>query len=142
MKYFFLVLFFLLIKVVHAFPDERFHTRLSDSLSISGIKCVGSEITVGELQGEWSDFICQHGEWLMTVDNFNRCINDVCTEAYVAPVIVKLVLLPHTITDEETYYSILPTIPVDPETRWILRRHWVKFTLSGAGEVTAKGPRP
>lgn len=118
--------------------DRRFQSRLSPKLAISGYHCEGSEVTVGIDRGAYLDVACTDKEWMIFVDNVNRCVEDACTEIEVLPITARLKFKPHLPSAEYRSYSIVPTMPVGPEVRWILRRHHLKVDMNGAIEVQKK----
>lgn len=129
---FFLLLVLLIIKLAHAQSDDRFATRLTSKLSISGHQCLGGEVAIAQMSGEWSDYKCSAREWLITVDNLNYCSEEgYCTEIAVGPFIAKLKRSPLKKSEFYIYHKIVPTIPVSPEVRWILRQHWLRVSLNG-----------
>jgi hypothetical protein len=138
MKLFLLLLFF--IKFAHASPDVSFSTRLSSGLSIDGNKCKGYEITQAEINHQMADFRCTRKEWLIVVDHINRCSEEKgwCTEIEMLPVTGKLKRSSQKKSNFYSFYNIIPTIPVSPQIRWILKRHWVRVSLSGETIVVHK----
>jgi hypothetical protein len=131
------VLLFLPLKLL-AQMDERFHTRLTSKLAISGQECAGNEVTVGEDRGTYLEVGCTRKEWMIYVDNINSCIHDACTEIEVLPVTARLKFRAHLPSAQYRYFSIIPTMPVSPEVRWILRRHHLKVDLNGSIQVSKK----
>jgi hypothetical protein len=138
MKSFLIFLFF--VKLAHATPEMTFSTRLSSGLSIAGNKCKGNEITQAELNHHLGDYLCTRNEWLISVDYINRCseVKGWCTEIEMLPITGKLKRYLSIKSDLYTFYNIIPTVPVSPETRWILRRHWVRVSIDGETTVVKK----
>jgi hypothetical protein len=116
-----LLLLFSLSLSFNAIGDS-FSQRLSPFLAISGIRCLGGEMDAG--------FKCRFGEWLLYVDNINRCRDGWCTQVTVEPITVKLLKRIVDAQDAEEF-RMLPTMPVRSEVRWILRRYFLQQDLSG-----------
>lgn len=112
---FFLITFFLCINSAVA----------SNELVISGQQCLGQEVTEAKMDGEWIKFTCPNEEWLIEI-------------ASITPFIAKLNLSTVKSSELYTYYNIVPSIPVDPKVRWILRQHWVRAYQNGEIEVVHK----
>lgn len=137
---FFLILFAMTSQLLFAQTSDHFSTRLNKRLLISGMKCQGSEVTMKfEADGSLNDYFCQPDEWLVVVDNVNRCKDGLCTGEYVDPVTVKLEKARFVSSHIYDFYNLKPTMPVSSAVRWILRRHWVRFSPSGASLVVKKG---
>jgi hypothetical protein len=130
---------FICLFVLISFPfnllaqmDERFQTRLTSRLAIAGHFCSGDEVTVGKDFGTYMDVRCTNQEWMIYVDNINRCSQGKCTEIEVLPFTAKLKFKKHVISDQYRFYAIIPTMPVGPEVRWILRNHHLRADMSGS----------
>ena len=136
----FSLLLLLFVKLAHATPEMTFSTRLSSGLSIAGNKCIGNEITQAELNHQLGDYLCTPSEWLIAVDYINRCseVKGWCTEIEMLPITGKLIKSLSIKSNLYSFYNIIPTIPVSPETRWILRRHWVRVSIDGETTVVHK----
>jgi hypothetical protein len=117
-----------------------FSTRLSSGLSIAGNKCKGNEITQAEIDHQLADYLCTPSEWLIAVDNINRCseVKGWCTEIEMLPITGKLKRSLSIKSDLYSFYNLIPTVPVSPETRWILKRHWVRVSIYGETTVVQK----
>lgn len=133
---------FLCLVVLLSFPltllaqiDERFQTRLTSRLSVAGHLCLGDEITVGEDFGAYMDVRCTDKEWMIYVDNINRCSLGACTEIEVLPFTAKLKFKPHEISSQYRFYAIIPTMPVSAQVRWILRNHHLRVDMNGTIDV-------
>jgi hypothetical protein len=116
MKYFLLVSL-LIFKIAHSstYTDPVLETY----------ECDGSEVTVSTNLGEWTEYSCNTREWLIRI---NEKI----------PFTVRLEMKRGKMPDEFNYFRMIPTIPVDPMTRWILRRHWFRVSLGGQVEIVPK----
>ena len=138
MKYSLLLLLF--VKLAHATPEMTFSTRLSSGLSIAGNKCKGNEITQAEIDHQFADYLCTPSEWLIAVDYINRCseVKGWCTEIEMMPITGKLKRSLSIKSNSYSFFNIIPTIPVSPETRWILKRHWVRVSIDGETTVVHK----
>jgi hypothetical protein len=85
---------------------SNFSTRINDLLAIAGQKCNGSE-TTSDANGQSAT--CNPGQWLVTLDNVNRCVNGAgCTQIAVTPFVADL---DPTINPDDpgaTFYNIQP----------------------------------
>ncbi|MBA2405747.1 MAG: hypothetical protein H0V66_13300 [Bdellovibrionales bacterium] len=116
----FLLLLFLVIKISPAFSDEHFSSPI-----MLGQKCQGDEAAAAEISGQWADYHCADQEWMFRLAN----------ERAESPFFGKLVVSNLKKSDYFSYYKIVPTIPVGPEIRWILRRYLVRISLNGEMDV-------
>ncbi len=96
-----------------------FITSAQASPEISVQKCLGDEFTAAKLNGLWADYRCQSKEWLITINSPN------------IPFVGKLKISPSKSTEFFDYYNIIPTIPVAPQIRWILRQYQVQISING-----------
>lgn len=119
---------FLCLVVLLSFPltllaqmDERFQTRLTSRLSIAGHLC--------------PDVTCTDKEWMIYVDNINRCSQGACTEIEVLPFTAKLKFKKHVISAQYRFFAVVPTMPVSAEVRWILRNHHLRVDMNGTIDV-------
>ena len=135
MKFFCLVILLSFPFKLLAQMDERFQTRLTPKLSIAGYHCVGDEVTVGGDFGTYLDVRCTNREWMIFVDNINRCSHDACTEIEVLPFTAKLKFKPYVISSQYRFYAIVPTMPVSAQVRWILRNHHLRVDMNGSIRV-------
>jgi hypothetical protein len=115
MMKFFLLILFLVTKLAHS----------SDQITFSGYQCEGDEMTAARLEGKWADYSCSRKEWFIQIESY-------------APFIGKLKISAEKNSEFYTYYNIVPTIPVGPEIRWILRQHWVRVSPDGVITVVHK----
>lgn len=99
---------------------REFSTRLTNNLLISGERCEGNE--TADFGGE--NFTCNKGNWLIVVDNINSCTPDGCTDVMVQPTIATLQA--SSADQLTTFFDIVPTIPVNPETERILNSVFVR----------------
>lgn len=105
---FFLLLLFLVIKLAHA----------SNKINFSGHQCQGDEAAVAKMNGKWADYTCPMKEWLIEIEGSSLFIG-------------KLKLSSTKHSELYNYYNIIPTIPVGPEIRWILKQHWARVSSDG-----------
>jgi hypothetical protein len=109
--------------------ETSFNTRLSDQLLISGVRCRGGETTQYiDSTGVERIFICQKGQWLVTVDNVNTCApNGGCTEIGVFPFVSVLKKTSDSSLPDQCTYLIKAVSPISDETRQDLNRYQVRF---------------
>ena len=101
-------------------PD--FNTRLSTELAIEGEKCFGGEV----VQAEDRAYSCRLGQWLIIVDNVNRCTPEGCTEILVPPIIASL--RGGLSQSSAIFYDIVPATPISDEVSGILAGVSVRFS--------------
>lgn len=109
--------------------ETSFSTRLSNTLFIAGVRCLGGETTevTGE-DGTTRIFVCREGQWLVTVDNINTCTpGGGCTEVGVLPVISSLTRTSPSDPPRQCSFNINPISPISSEQRDILEDHQVRF---------------
>ena len=94
---------------------QRFSTRLTNNLLISGVICQGGEQT--DVEGQVQT--CTGGDYLVTVDNVNSCTPEGCTDVYVVPIIASL-LATGGDGSSTTFFDILPSIEVNSQTSSVL----------------------
>jgi hypothetical protein len=111
-------------ETINPFPFNQFKTRLTNSLEISGVECLGGEVL--EVSGE---FVCDKGDWLITVDQQNRCTSMGCTEIFVWPIIGSLTIA--STTDTVIFYNIIPLIPVSDKVQDTLDAVLIRSSKEG-----------
>lgn len=92
------------------FPFSSFSTRLSNNLLISGTKCEGGE--VADFEGR--TFGCEPEQWLVIVDDVNRCTPEGCTTVEVRPMIAELLFF--TGDGNINFFTITPSIPLSADS--------------------------
>lgn len=132
MKHVLALLFFLLSASAFGQWDNFFGTRLNPRLAISGARCEGGEPSGVSLR------LCRRGQWLITLDDVNRCQNNSCTEAQVLPFIAKLRRVPIITPTTISFYEIIPRDTISSSRRRVLSRYWVRFDLNEAPVVIRK----
>lgn len=104
--------------------------KLSDSYAytdpiLETYACVGNEVAIAVDQGKWGEYSCNGGEWFMRINEQN-------------PFTIRLEKSREHDSDGLALYNMVPTIPVNPKTRWILKRHWFRGSFSGHFEIIPK----
>jgi hypothetical protein len=125
------LLFFFFFNFAHAYTDVTFAERISAKFIISGYKCMGDEFTVAKMFGRWADYKCTSKEWLIAIDP---------DESENAGNFITVKLKENQVRKSEfySYYNIIPTMPIDPKARWLLKRHLVRFSPDGEIKIVNK----
>lgn len=101
---------------------DQFFTRLTNTLSFRGFKCLGNELV---LVDEGETVQCEFGQWVVTVDQTNVCANGSCTQDFVFPFMATM-----NKVDEENgfdYFEIKNVTEVDANTTNLISLFWVRF---------------
>lgn len=112
MKFFFVILLISQFTFASTF-NNQFSKRY-----VRGIECDGGEAVASKLEGQWMEFSCLSGEWLIQVKKF-------------LPVTVKLVPIRSAPYSDKILFNLVPTIPTEPTVRAYLRQNPLRVTVNG-----------
>jgi hypothetical protein len=92
----------------------NFSTRINNNLLIAGAKCNGGETTT---DANGNTATCKNGQWLITLDNVNRCSDGGgCTEIGVVPFVGDLKETTGPSIPEANFFEIVPVSAVPART--------------------------
>lgn len=114
---------------------QRFSTRLSPTLLISGEKCRGTETTGSFGNGD----ICLAGQYLISIDDENTCNGSICTTNLVTPIVAELFDIDARYPGE-VVFEIRPKSVTTQEQENILETVLVRSDSMGNGQVVSRLP--